>query len=371
MTSKIHLKGLNGIRAIAALSVVIFHTGTSFDLFGLDSYFLWGKLETGKPHSFRVGAFAVTIFFTLSGFLITYLLLKEREIKEINIRNFYIRRILRIWPLYFLILIVTFIFFEILGIRYRKESIIYYLLFIVNIALYSDVQIKYLGFYWSLCVEEQFYLLWPVFIKLSKDKYMRNTLFLLSFLLVLRGAFGILKPYYPSLVAYNDFLGLSRFHTLLMGALAAMLFYNNNQIFIKIFTNKYVVLGAWITIFLPAIKDFRVTGLHEIISLSTIILIISQICNKNKWINLENKTMDFLGKISYSIYMTHVLVILLLSRYLLHFKNQHVLNYFIVVFLVIVFTILVSTLSYLFFEKWFLNYKKKYAIIEDSEISKS
>ena len=89
MEEKLHLKGLNGIRAIAAVSVVLSHVA----LPGI-------KL----PYVLSIGGLAqygVTIFFTLSGFLITYLLFKEKEQTAISIRKFYIRRILRIWPLYF------------------------------------------------------------------------------------------------------------------------------------------------------------------------------------------------------------------------------------------------------------------------------
>jgi peptidoglycan/LPS O-acetylase OafA/YrhL len=92
MKNKIYLPGLNGIRAIAALSVILAHSEKFLASVSSKNYF--GNF----------GGYGVTIFFTLSGFLITYLMLKEIE-KEIfiDIKKFYIRRILRIWPLYFLI----------------------------------------------------------------------------------------------------------------------------------------------------------------------------------------------------------------------------------------------------------------------------
>ena len=86
MTDKIHLKGLNGIRAIAALSVVLHHIFMDLHLFGLNPFIIWGKIKNNRAAGFRVGDFAVTIFFTFSGFLITYLLLKEQQIREINIK---------------------------------------------------------------------------------------------------------------------------------------------------------------------------------------------------------------------------------------------------------------------------------------------
>src|SRR5271155_5691395 len=101
MKQAVYFSGLNGLRAIAALSVVFSHTTTSLNQFGLNP-FIYGKFPDGTTKTTLLAAFGVTIFFALSGFLITYLLLEEKKTKEINIKNFYIRRILRIWPLYYL-----------------------------------------------------------------------------------------------------------------------------------------------------------------------------------------------------------------------------------------------------------------------------
>src|SRR4051812_16240676 len=101
MKKVLHFSGLNGLRAIAAIAVVFAHTTTGLYSFGLDC-FIFGKYPDGNPKSTLLAGFGVSIFFALSGFLITYLLLEEKRQKEINIKNFYIRRILRIWPLYYL-----------------------------------------------------------------------------------------------------------------------------------------------------------------------------------------------------------------------------------------------------------------------------
>jgi peptidoglycan/LPS O-acetylase OafA/YrhL len=103
----LHLRGLNGIRAIAAVAVLISHISLALPLFGLDPLFTDKK---GEPAGVLMASYGVTMFFVLSGFLITYLLLQEKEIQQIHIRHFYFRRILRIWPLYYLFL-VSCIFF--------------------------------------------------------------------------------------------------------------------------------------------------------------------------------------------------------------------------------------------------------------------
>jgi peptidoglycan/LPS O-acetylase OafA/YrhL len=371
MAQSIHLKGLNGIRAIAAISVVLFHTSLSLDLFGLDPYIIWGKLENNKPQGFRMGSYAVTVFFTLSGFLITYLLLKEQQIREINLKNFYIRRALRILPLYFLVLVFSLIIYKLIDVPFSKSIVLYYLFFLANIPATLERAISHMGFYWSLGVEEQFYLVWPLFIKLSKSRYLKNAILLLLLFFLLRGLFWLLKLNDPDYEIFNKFLGLNRYHNLITGGVAAMLFIRQDMFFIRFFTNKYVVVIAWIILFLPSLKAFRAPAFHEIVSLSTVAIIISQITAKNKWVNLENKVMDFLGRISYGIYMTHSIIIVLLSKLIGKFADQSTLNYIFIFAIVPLITIVISTILYHYFESWFLNLKKRFAFIQDPGINKS
>lgn len=89
----IHLPGLNGLRAIAALSVVIAHSTQE------------GISDFGLPWLFNIplAGYSVTLFFVISGFLITYLLVNEFDRTDtVNVGKFYVRRILRIWPIYYL-----------------------------------------------------------------------------------------------------------------------------------------------------------------------------------------------------------------------------------------------------------------------------
>ncbi len=97
---KVYFPGLNALRFIAASAVIITHIELLKGFFGLKSF--WQN-----PLLYNLGGLGVYFFFVLSGFLITYLLLKEKTVlNDIKIKNFYIRRILRIWPLYFFILIL-------------------------------------------------------------------------------------------------------------------------------------------------------------------------------------------------------------------------------------------------------------------------
>ncbi|MBL7775483.1 MAG: acyltransferase, partial [Saprospiraceae bacterium] len=160
-----YFKGLNALRFFAAYLVVLHHAEQirlKNGLFNLK----------GLP-LFNNGGIAVTFFFVLSGFLISYLLLKEqRETNTVSIKKFYARRMLRIWPLYYLLvfigtLIVPF-FLGLIGHSYEmpyafKDVILYYIFFspfMVNV-LFGH---HFLEPLWSIGVEEVFYILWaPMF----------------------------------------------------------------------------------------------------------------------------------------------------------------------------------------------------------------
>ena len=99
---QVYFPNLNGVRFIAAFSVLIHHTEQIKYLMGLENIY-------GNYFIKNLGKLGVGLFFVLSGFLITYLLLSEKERRgDVSTKAFYIRRILRIWPLYFIIVILGF-----------------------------------------------------------------------------------------------------------------------------------------------------------------------------------------------------------------------------------------------------------------------
>ena len=102
MKKSIHFPNLTGLRFIAALVVLIHHVEQYRSIYGKTNY--WNNSTIRL-----LGEEGVTLFFVLSGFLITYLLLAEKaNVGTILIKQFYVRRILRIWPLYFLVVVLGF-----------------------------------------------------------------------------------------------------------------------------------------------------------------------------------------------------------------------------------------------------------------------
>ena len=178
----IYLPGLNGVRFIAALMVIIAH---------LERF----KQKAELPNVFdnaiisKLGSQGVGIFFVLSGFLITYLLLREKEkFGRIDIKKFYIRRILRIWPLYYLILILGFFVLPYLfspeyftpihpdiGTKLFLGSFL-----LSNVLFLVFGHIFMIGPLWSVGTEEQYYLVWPTLINKVSSKHILRSLLLIT-----------------------------------------------------------------------------------------------------------------------------------------------------------------------------------------------
>ncbi|MEG0929911.1 acyltransferase family protein, partial [Algoriella sp.] len=110
MSKFLHFPNLNALRAIAALLVLIHHTEQIKNSFNLDSF--WNV-----PFFNVIGKLGVVLFFVLSGFLITYLLLnEEKNTNKINVKRFYFRRVLKIWPLYYFIIFLSYFVFPYISV---------------------------------------------------------------------------------------------------------------------------------------------------------------------------------------------------------------------------------------------------------------
>src|SRR5258707_1157994 len=157
-----HLRQLDVLRGIAVLIVMIAHSNGNVPALHLGSVF-------------RFGWTGVDLFFVLSGFLITGILLRTKS--EGNyFRNFYGRRVLRIWPLYLCLLAFGFLAIPFLQ-PYLRPTVAEqchpwqsYLLFVQNLCVPMSGPFGPLQITWSLCVEEQFYLVWPLVVLLCSPK---------------------------------------------------------------------------------------------------------------------------------------------------------------------------------------------------------
>lgn len=357
----IFLPGLNGLRAIAAIAVVISHTTLAMKSFALD-WSPFGITSSGTPKGYLLASYGVTIFFVLSGFLITYLLMLEKEIKEINVRSFYFRRIFRIWPLYYLYLgLVLFVIIVINKQNVNLNSLIYYIFFTANIPFIFNFALPYLDHLWSIGVEEQFYFFWPWLIK-KINNIIPFVIVLIIIFNLSRIMIWILFP--KSYLAI--FSIVNRFDCMMIGGIAGMLFYKKNIFFLNFFDNKMTQYLALIILLLLVLNKFHTNAIIDtfIISVVSVAIIVGQINVKNRLINLNHAVFDFFGKISFGIYVYHPLIIFLLSKFI---KNLSLNKAFKIVFvytIVLGFTFLIAYLSYVFYEKKFIKLKNKFATIK-------
>lgn len=161
MTPHGRIKGLDGIRAIAVILVVLSHN-IVYEAMGIDREKYPGLFRVLSPSN------GVSIFFVLSGFLITYLLIIEHaKHGRVSLSNFYMRRILRLFPLYFLAVGMLFIMTRI-GATAMEPHIFRYLFTYTQNYMPPEYNAPAIGHLWSLAVEEHFYLVWPVLFIVSR-----------------------------------------------------------------------------------------------------------------------------------------------------------------------------------------------------------
>ena len=356
MGKAVYLNGLNGLRAIAAISVLFAHTTMD------------GISDFGIPHiQLPLAGYGVTLFFVISGFLITYLLLLEREKNGINIRNFYVRRILRIWPIYYLFIIICFVastFFPVFNSVFTS-GISWYVFMLPNIPFIFSTGILILVHYWSIGVEEQFYLFWPWFVKYSLKRLLIYTIILFFVLFFVKSGMWII--YGKNNLVYR-ILGVNRFHCMLIGAFGAILFYAKNVIYLQLLQNKYLQIISWLIFILVGIDLIQIPApiSSEFFGLISLVLVIGQVSNESKIINLELPLFNFLGKISYGIYVFHPIVIFLLSFLIKNININIYLKYGLVYSSVFSITIILAFFSYNFYEMPFLKLKTKFSSILSS-----
>ena len=363
----IYFPGLNGLRFLSALAVIITHVELMQDKLGLENS--WSNLLIRN-----LGVIGVSFFFVLSGFLITYLMIEERDrFKSFSVKSFYLRRIFRIWPLYFLILILGFFilpnftyvpfFSENLEINFLSNLIIYLFIF-PNIALSIFPAVPLIGQSWSIGVEEQFYLIWPIIFKFFKNFnliLLIKLLFLFVFMKFVVLLFSLQIDSNWLLVVKKN-LAMLKFENMIIGAMGAVIMKKKDR-YIKYVLNNmalfFSVTGIFLSLYI--IPNYLRDGLHILHALFFIIVILNVSSNPSSFLKLENKLLNFLGRISYGIYMYHLIVIYFTIKVLeIYDINSKLLLYT----LSILITCIVSYISYIIFEKRFLNLKDKFAILK-------
>jgi peptidoglycan/LPS O-acetylase OafA/YrhL len=344
---------LNALRAFAAFAVLFFH---------------FYQLHEREPVLVNVGVLGVRLFFVLSGFLITGILLECRGVSSTRsgrvgqLRQFYVRRMLRIFPLYYLVLFIT----AVANVYPVRETFSWLATYTSNI--YFTLRGSWNGPinpFWTLAVEEQFYLLWPWLILFVADKYLLPCIITAIFLAPVYKIIGFylgLNGFARSVITFAclDSLGL--------GALLAFYRRKNPLQFQLLAQHRaYNWVGPILTIFVVTIILAPATFFFGVANDLITAILCAWIIHKASvgfggltGYILEAKPFLYCGTISYGIYVYHtfmpVMVREFCHRFHVVYPRQPALRFTLLGAV----TILIATLSWWFFEKPINNLKKRF-----------
>jgi peptidoglycan/LPS O-acetylase OafA/YrhL len=334
---------IDGLRALAVLPVIFFHAGFNF---------------------FSGGFVGVDVFFVISGYLITTIIIRELNNNTFSIKRFYERRARRILPaLIFVILIssiISFIFLTRSELASYFKSVIATLLFFSNLYFYkttpyfrSESDLEPLLHTWSLSIEEQFYIIFPITLLLFHKFFKRYifsmlifgfaaSLFVCQFLALKTG--GTLNFYFT----------FSRAWELALGAICAYIIIYKNLSFSTLIKNQFSIVGIVLIVFSIFFFNRQTVfpsfyTLVPTIGTALIILFATKETLVNKILSI--KFFVSIGLISYSLYLWHQ-PLLAFGR--IFFDDLSIIQKLTLIFL----SVLMSIFSYFFIEKTFRDKNK-------------
>jgi peptidoglycan/LPS O-acetylase OafA/YrhL len=368
----IYFPNLDGLRFVSFILVFLSH---SVGAYSEKHTVKEGLLDQVPIFLFNNGKMGVSVFFVLSGFLITYLLLAEKQVfGKIDLKAFYMRRILRIWPLYFLVLIFGFIFFPYLqsltgGSLHDDSSPIYYFTFLSNfdvirIQEHQEYQNLFLTVTWSISIEEQFYILWPLIFFFVKPKAYQTAFYLIL------AISGILILFFIDNDFIENFGTHSAIFDLCVGGLAAYYSIRSDKFtgFFRDLPLRYLLIiycgGFFILIFRHLLFDFAYGFfVKKILSVLffTFIILDQNYHKRKRWKLIGSPFISKWGKYTYGLYLLHPIALLIMGKLFVigHFSKESLYMTTIYAASGLIISFILAYISYHYFEKYFLKQKAR------------
>lgn len=358
MRPQARFKNLDSIRSIAFLSTFLAHCFSTSSAEVLASPAYRGAVAFRSAYGF-----GVPVFFVLSGFLITYLMLREQEgLGRFSVLRFYTRRALRIWPLYYLVLLFGFVAFPLLRSLvepqpyHESASPLLYAFFLSNFDQIRAGVLPYgvgLGPTWSISVEEQFYLLWPLMLMLFPRR---------RFAIPTIGVLGLAMVLSPLLALPREHTLFSMIYLAMGAAFAYASFYDEDRVVRLARTADAVPLAAAVVMVAAMQATGRIPGyfLFPIIGLLIGYLIVQQ-CFTRGFDLSRVPLLERTGKYTYGLYMYHSLCIFAvhaLFQDVLAVEDTPLLVVGVKPVLSLLLSGVVSYLSYRWLERFFLDLKR-------------
>ncbi|MFH0895727.1 MAG: acyltransferase [Bacteroidota bacterium] len=376
----VYFQHLDVFRFVAAFMVVIMHSYDNWKgWFGKPGILTGGTYQEfttigrGIDMLMKNFQFGVDIFFLISGFLITYLLLREKDrFGKIHIGKFYVRRILRIWPLYFLAIAIAPLcvaFTDSTPEPNYWANILFYNNF--N-AIYHNEWTYPFAHFWSICIEEHFYLVWPWVIALIPMKKLPHAFFTIFLASIVFRAYTAFYGEQQWFVYYLH--TLSRCDALVIGAFFGYMHFKNPiKLNVPAYI-RYLVYGLFIfTLCMDDMCDWN--SLFTIMFKKYFYLGIAAfwmgnyMFNPNAFLTFKKRSIwHYFGKISYGIYIYHVFIILIVIKRVMIDHNSN--NIWIYAALMFSLSLIIPMISYELFEKPFLKLKSRFERIKTSQFGK-
>ncbi len=342
-----YIPGLDGLRAIAVLLVLIAHVG-------------WSHIIPG--------GFGVTVFFFISGFLITRLLIAESDKKgTIKLKDFYIRRFLRLLPALYLMLIITWGFMAATGKSPLPWEVFGAFTYTMNyhyayLGIYEGARSAPWEHLWSLAVEEHFYLMFPLMLLFVKKNWAKAVKIGLAICVVVL-CWRLFTHY--QLGAPHEYTYAttdSRLDSIMYGCLLSMMLHvwPNHKNWNKLIGYLPMAVATAIMLFTFLYRDFgfRETFRYSFQGIGLFIIVLNLMFWKPMSIfvkGLENSLAQWIGRISYGIYLWHIPFMMVASDYL----GMELADPDYVVF-VIGATFIMTCISYYGMEKPIVKLRKKF-----------
>lgn len=321
----VHFPGLHALRFFAALAVVVGHIEL------LKSYHGFPSLADNLA-VYELGRIAVTFFFVLSGFLITFLLLKERQqIGTIAIRQFYIRRILRIWPLYYLVVFLAFVIvprvdglaipsLTVAGGDHQAAVAGLFLVLLPQVALSLYPPVPYAEPLWSIGVEEQFYLFWPLLMARIKRLLPLAIGIVVAGVALKQGAliYASTLQDRAQLTFWNHFIDyfyFNRFECMAIGAIGAWVLFERQERVLRVLFSTPMQLVVYAAAAAAVMTTRGKPILHHAPHAVLFgIIILNVAANEHSILKLRSRAWILLGDISYAMYVLHELAVVAAMR---------------------------------------------------------
>jgi peptidoglycan/LPS O-acetylase OafA/YrhL len=361
----IHFPNLDGLRFVLALGIIILHVDGIMLSHNKTTVSIIKYFTPDGPH-------LVTFFYVLSGFLISYLLLKEQQdTGSISLKRYYIRRTLRIWPLYYFIGFFGIFIFPLLNHYLFNDYVggfsshLWLSAFLYMLFIYSAVPQQVIGATWSVRVEEAFYLLWPVLVKYFKN-FMQLCLLVIVATIITRNLCVSASKHIGShlLAILAQEAKNYRVSSMALGGIGAYLYLNKNNSVLSILYRRdvqYMLYGC--TFLLLIFKPHFPVIYYEVYAFFFSIIVLNLATNPASILRLDYKWMNYLGKISYGLYMYNSIMRILCLEGIERVFGRDINGPSLALLLyptTILSTIFISILSYEFFEKKFIRLKDKW-----------